>query len=174
MSPIESVRCPQCGANILPEGEYFKCDYCGVSLHQLNDHTTQIVLPGDSVQVSTPFPNETEILDRLGYLVRAPEEGDYLIVAADPYYVQFLVKDDPQSLYCEAISSQYLPPEKKLSVDQDLLLKQFGFRINSSGNYARDFKVPDREALEALARLTAQILAEVYGVAAGEKISFDN
>jgi len=121
-----------------------------------------------------------EIAEYLRRLVKEGKEGAFLIISirSNKIYVQFSYNPKSEgTVYCEAVSDEYLPKELKLSEDQIWRLKQLGFQSPGSDNgeplnFNQNVSIANDEEILALAKMTGQIFFDVYYMSADEKLQF--
>jgi len=93
--------------------------------------------------------------------------GSFLVISAGEIYIQFAGNVGNQRLRCESISNQYLPDKLQMSAACVEKLESLGFVLGGDPieNFSRTYDLPTDDYADGLARLTARILTEVYGVA---------
>lgn len=118
--------------------------------------------------------NERILTEELRRLVREGEDGAFLIVETDDYYVQFLLeREDSKELYCEAVSNAYLSPSVQLDDERTNHLIEMGFELpDNDSNFQRSYKLDGSgEQLREVASTFIKVLADVYEV--GERVNLD-
>ncbi len=106
---------------------------------------------------------EGEIAAALQRLTTGGGQGNFMIVTAGEVYVQFAAALGEKTVYCEAVSDEYLPAHRRLSLAQINELKDRGFAPGAGGNYSSTFDLAGLEDARKLARSTVEILERVYG-----------
>jgi type III secretion system-like peptide-binding chaperone len=114
-----------------------------------------------------------QIARNLKQLMDSKLDDAFLIVSCGDVYVQFMPGDGNTGLYCEAVSNAHLPKDRQLGAAQMQQLAQWGFAIGDSDNYSATLPQTVPGSLEAIARLTVQILNEVYGVRPDAQLGFE-
>ncbi len=92
---------------------------------------------------------------------------DFLVVEMQGRYVQFVYDDDTEEIYCEAVSNDFLPPERQVSEDRIGLLIALGFNEpggnpDGSPNYWRTWDKHDYFSAKHVASTILQIFQDVY------------
>jgi len=114
-----------------------------------------------------------QIARNLEQLADSRLDDAFLIVSCGDVYVQFMPGDGHIGLYCEAVSNAYLPKDQRLGAAQLQQLAHWGFAIGDSDNYSATLLQTGSGSLEAIARLTEQILNEIYGVRPDAPLEFE-
>jgi hypothetical protein len=114
-----------------------------------------------------------QIARNLKQLMDRKLDDAFLVVSCGVAYVQFMPGDGSTGLYCEAVSNAYLPKDRQLNAAQMQQLAQWGFAIGDSDNYSATLQQSTPGSLEAIARLTEQILHEIYGVRPDAQLGFE-
>ena len=114
-----------------------------------------------------------QIARNLKQLMDSKLDDAFLIVSCGDVYVQFMPGDGHTGLYCEAVSNAYLPKDQQLGAAQAQQLAQWGFAIGDSDNYSATLLQTAPGSLDAIARLTEQILNEIYRVRPDARLEFE-
>ncbi len=112
---------------------------------------------------TTLWQAELEIAAVLQRMTREGGDGNFVIVSAGDYYVQFYGQPGDRTVGCEAVSNAYLSGKRELRLDQINELKRRGFVLD--GNFLREFNLDDSDEYQ-LAQMTVELLQRVYEVAA--------
>lgn len=96
-------------------------------------------------------------------LSQAMANQSFLVVTAEPYYVQFAHEGDDGQAVFEAVGDEYLPPHQHLSPWQVRRLAELGFVLGDAGNYVRMVALRSAPDYVTAAQTAVDILAEVYG-----------
>ena len=93
---------------------------------------------------------EDRIVRDLRRLTEQGGGGNFLVLSAGGFYVQFAAGKGDEELHCEAVSGGNLPEDEVLGAEAVALLEELGFgRDGSSDNYYRHFSARDEGALRA-------------------------
>jgi len=96
-------------------------------------------------------------------LSQAMANQSFLVVKAEPYYVQFAHEGDDGYSVFEAVGDEYLPSYQHLSPSQVRRLAELGFVLGDAGNYVCMVALRSAPDYVTAAQTAVDILAEVYG-----------
>ena len=116
---------------------------------------------------------KAQLLENLKKLAAANASGSYLIATCGDFYIQFMPDYDARTMRCEAVGSENLPADRRLTADQQNLLESLGFKLDSSGNFAKDGPWVSDADLSVMADSGLDILSRVYGAPSSDGLSFD-
>jgi len=119
---------------------------------------------------TTLWQAELEIAAALQRITREGGDGNFLIVSAGDYYVQFYGEPGERTIGCEAVSNTYLSGKRELRLDQINELKGRGFVLD--GNFSRQYNLDEVDEYQ-LAQMTVGILQRVYGVPADTLVQIE-
>lgn len=96
------------------------------------------------------------------------EGGDsnyFTLDFAENYYLQAASSKGANEVFCEAVSNEYLPADRKLSESQLSKLVDLGWKKPSEGNvnFSIELTVNDKIDMDRLVDFVAKTLSEVYG-----------
>lgn len=119
------------------------------------------------------FATERKALESLNELMNSPP-ASFLIISVGDYYVQFWREED--SILTEAVSNAFLPEKLKLNGTKEDKLQSLGLAAPSGElqNFNRADTTSDAtQLLPNLAKLAADVMADVYEVSPGSKLDFE-
>lgn len=90
-------------------------------------------------------------------------DGNFVIVTAGEYYVQFAGEPGADEVHMEAVGNEYLEGDLALDEEQERALTEMGFTVESPGNWTMDLPV-DPDNLRELAATAVAVLRDIYGV----------
>ena len=106
----------------------------------------------------------------MDYLIEAIREitedggnSNFCIVHLDDtYYIQFTGQKGGQSIYCEAVSNQFLPKAKQLTTEQEQQLLALGWSTADFGNYSSNQSVQAGKDLMETVQFIMTTAKEIY------------
>ena len=117
-----------------------------------------------------------EIHSGLLDLTREGGPGNFMVVSCGDVYVQFAGSPGNPQVLCESISAKYLPKKLKISsAAAKKKLKALGFALGGGEieNFSRSYEILTEKQARELAKLTLQILKDVYGVAKNAELQLE-
>jgi hypothetical protein len=119
------------------------------------------------------FAVEKKALEFLNELMNSSPTS-FLIMSAGDYYVQFWREKD--SILTEAVSNSFLPQRRKLDKAKEAKMQALG--LAAPGGELKNFNRadPTRDAaksLPRLAKLAADVMADIYEISQDSKLDFD-
>ena len=115
----------------------------------------------------------TQLLENLNKLAAANTSGSFLIATCGDIYAQFMPDYDARTMRCETVGNENLPEPCRLVDDKKMQLESLGFKLDGSGNFAKDIPWGNDGDLAAIADAALDILSRIYGVPPAEGLSFD-
>lgn len=90
------------------------------------------------------------------------EQNFCIIYATEDYYLQFTGQKGSSSIYCEAVSNQFLAKDLHLSDAQHQQLLDMGWSEPDFGNYSKSVRLQTGEDKMNLVKLIMETAKEVY------------
>jgi len=115
----------------------------------------------------------TQLLENLKKLAAANTSGSFLVATCGDIYAQFMPDYDARTMRCETVGNENLPEPCRLTDDKQRQLEALGFKLDGSGNFARDIPWSTDGDLSAIADAALDIFARIYGAPPAEGLSFD-
>jgi len=104
---------------------------------------------------------EAELSRRLTELLATGGSGNFLMVSAGPFYLQFAASPTDVEIHFEAVSNRFLPPEHHLDAMSHIRLEAAGFELCQ--NYERNMSAASSEDVAYVAREAVALLSGIYG-----------
>ena len=138
----------------------------------------------NKIYLNDEFSKKTEIYrNAIIKLINEGVEDCFLILSYEEFYVQFVESEEKTQLYCEVVSDEYLPKNKKISMGGKKCLKELNFQKpheendfypnQDTSNYFRYISIKNENEIIESYKLVESIFIKIFNIKKDSIVSLE-